>query len=106
MKLFRVLIHPFPRVRRWIDVMYLVYARCYSRVFFDRYVTLRGKAHANIHPSTILLMGGSKIIVENGTAEIGYDPGFDRKGSSVIRMSNSILYLIGDVSIRRPGVSI
>lgn len=84
----------------------LVYARVHSRVFFDRYINLVGKAHAKIHPSTVLAMLNSKIIVENGTADIGYDPGWERKGGCRIQMSNSTLHLIGDVTIRRPGCSI
>jgi acetyltransferase-like isoleucine patch superfamily enzyme len=75
-------------------------------VFFDRYINLVGKAHAKIHPSTVLAMSNSKIIIENGTAEIGYDPGWERKGSCQIHMHNSTLHLIGDVTILRPSCSI
>jgi acetyltransferase-like isoleucine patch superfamily enzyme len=82
------------------------YDRLYSFIFFNRHIKLIGKAHAKIHPSTHLIMHNSKIIVEGGTAEIGYDPDLDRKGSCVINMSNSTLHLIGDVSIRRPDASV
>ena len=51
-------------------------------------------------------MANSRIIVENGTAEIGHDPGFDIKGNCRIQMTNSTLHLIGDVSMLSPGSSI
>ena len=82
------------------------YGRLYSSVFFNRHIKLVGKAHANIDPSTIMVMKNSKIIVENGTSEIGYDRSGNRTGSCRIDMTNSILHLIGDVSINRPGSSI
>jgi len=95
MKLFRVLLHPFPRVRKLIDLMYLVYARCYSRVFFDlrtvrgwavfphvrlysfvisklrKDIEFVGKSSLWINPSTRLIMHNSRIVIQDGAFMIG-----------------------------------
>lgn len=90
-------------LERIFDPLFAAYARLYSWIFFDRHIRLVGKAWAKVHPSTILRIRDSKIIVENGTAEIGYDPGFNRKGNCRLDLVDSTLRLIGDVSIVRPG---
>ena len=82
------------------------YGRLYSSVFFNRHIKLVGKARAKIHPSTIMIMKDSKILVEGGTAEIGYDFPWNRKGNCRIQLYSSTLHLIGDVTINRPGSSI
>jgi acetyltransferase-like isoleucine patch superfamily enzyme len=77
----------------------------YSFIFFDRHVKLVGKASAKIHPATHFVIHNSKIIVENGTAKIGYLTGWGLKENCRIRMTDSTLHIVGNVSLR-PGFSI
>jgi acetyltransferase-like isoleucine patch superfamily enzyme len=82
--------------------MLFSYGRLYSFIFFDRHVKLVGKASAKIHPATHFFMHNSKIIVEDGTAKIGYHPLWRLKDNCRIRMNNSTLHIIGNVRLR-PG---
>jgi len=79
--------------------------RLHYLIFFDRHVELVGRARAKIHPATHIVMQNSKIIVEDGTAKIGYLTGWGLKENCRIRMTDSTLHIIGDVSLR-PGFSI
>lgn len=88
--------------KKFRNLVLFSYGRLYSFIFFDRYVKLMGKASAKIHPATHFVMQNSKIIVEDGTAKIGYLTGWGMKDNCRIRMSNSTLHFIGNVSIR-PG---
>jgi acetyltransferase-like isoleucine patch superfamily enzyme len=92
-------------LRRSRDHALFVYARLHSLVFFDRHVRLVGRAKARIHPATHVVMHNSKIIVENGTAKIGYLTGWGLRDNCRFRMENSILHIVGNVSLR-PGVGI
>jgi acetyltransferase-like isoleucine patch superfamily enzyme len=102
MTVFEILVHLY---RRFHNLMFFGYGRLYSLIFFDRYVKLMGKASAKIHPATHFVMYNSKIIVEDGTAKIGYLTGWGLKENCHIRMANSTLNIIGNVSLR-PGFSI
>jgi len=91
--------------QRFRNLMLFSYGRLYSFIFFDRHVKLVGKASAKIHPATHFVMHNSKIIVEDGTAKIGYLTGWGLKENCRIRMSNSALHIIGKVKLL-PGVAI
>ena len=88
--------------RRLRSLPYLGYAKLYYWLFFSRHVEFIGEAGARIHPSTILIMSKSKIIVENGILSIGYLPGWHKRDSCHIRLDNSTLHIIGNVDLR-PG---
>jgi acetyltransferase-like isoleucine patch superfamily enzyme len=91
--------------KKFRNLMLFSYGRLYSLIFFDRHVKLMGKASAKIHPATHFVMHNSKIIVEDGTAKIGYLTGWGLKENCGIRMTDSTLHIIGNVSLR-PGFSI
>ncbi len=91
--------------KRFRNLMLFSYGRLYSFIFFDRHVKIMGKASAKIHPATHFVMHNSKIIVEDGTAKIGYLTGFGIKDNCRIYMTDSTLHIIGNVSLR-PGFSI
>ena len=105
MTVFKILVLLYYKLH---STVHFSYARLYSMIFFNIHIKLIGRAKTKIHPSTYLDMQNSKIIVENGTLEIGYIEGWGVKAirdSCVIRLDNSTLHIIGDVSLR-PGVGI
>ena len=91
--------------KRSRNLVLFTYGRLYSLIFFDRHIKLEGRASAKIHSATHLVIQNSKIIVEDGTAKIGYLTGWGLKENCRIRMTDSTLHIIGDVSLR-PGLSI
>ena len=91
--------------KRFHNLICFGYGRLYSCIFFDRHVKLVGKASAKIHPATHFVMHNSKIIVEDGTAKIGYLTGWGLKENCRIRMTDATLHIIGNVSLR-PGFSV
>ena len=105
MNTLTILLSDCPRIRNVINLILYGYGRLYSLIFFSRYINLIGKAHTKINPSTFMDMRNSKIVVENGTAKIGYLTGWGVKNYCRFRMVNSRLHIIGDVSLR-PGLSV
>lgn len=87
----------------------LVHSKLYYwtlfRLFFERNIQYIGQASIRIHPSTSLVFGNSKIVIDNGMLSIGFEPLLRPKGTCHIRLLNSNLYTTGNVDLR-PGVGI
>ena len=91
--------------RRLRSLPSLGYAKLRYWLFFSSHVEFIGEAGARIHPSTILDVSNSKIVVENGIMSLGYLPGWPTTESCHIRLHNSTLHIIGNVDLR-PGFSV
>jgi hypothetical protein len=89
------------------------YTRLYSYFFskLRKDVELIGKSSLYIHPSTSLIMRNSKIVIENGTLQVGacylwlagaYDL---TKDNCRVHLYNSVIHTVGDV-VFYPGCKI